>query len=80
MTEAERLADELTAESPYYEAAAELRRLQAENLELRKDAERWRYSVKIGPNQTMNWLDVYDDWDGDGEFTAAIDAAKEQTP
>jgi hypothetical protein len=48
---------------------------------LRADAERWRYSVAIGGNQTMNWLDVYDDWDGDGDFTDQIDAAraKEQT-
>ena len=45
------------------------------------DANRWRYSVAIGGNQTMNWLDVYDDWDGDGDFTDQIDAAraKEQT-
>lgn len=39
------------------------------------DAARWRYSVAIGENQTMNWRDVYDDWDGDGDFTNAIDAA-----
>ena len=47
----------------------------------RADAERWRYSVAIVGNQTMNWLDVYDDWDGDGDFTDQIDAAraKEQT-
>jgi hypothetical protein len=46
------------------------------------DAERWRYSVTIGGNQTMNWLDVYSDWDGDGDFTDQIDAAraKEKTP
>lgn len=42
-----------------------------------KDAERWRYSVEIGGNQTMNWLDVYDDWNGDGDFTAQIDSAME---
>ncbi len=49
---------------------------------MKADAERWRYSVTIGGNQTMNWLDVYDDWDGDGDFTDQIDAAraKEQTP
>ena len=82
MTEADRLADELTGESHYYEAAVELRRLQAENEALRADAERWRYSVTIGGNQTMNWRDVYDDWDGDGDFTDQIDEAraKEQTP
>ena len=56
--------------------------MRAENEALRADAERWRYSVTIGGNQTMNWLDVYDDWDGDGVFTDQIDAAraKEQTP
>jgi hypothetical protein len=56
--------------------------LKAENEALRADAERWRYSVTIGGNQTMNWLDVYDDWDGDGDFTDQIDTAraKEQTP
>ena len=40
-----------------------------------KDAARWRYAVEIGGNQRMNWLDVYDDWDGDGSFADAIDAA-----
>lgn len=39
------------------------------------DAELWRYSVAIGGNQTMNWLDVYDDWDGEGDFADAIKAA-----
>ena len=54
---------------------------QAGAAPLKADAERWRYSVAIGGNQTMNWLDVYDDWDGDGDFTDQIDAAraKEQT-
>ena len=42
-----------------------------------KDAARWRYALEIGGNQTMNWLDVYDDWDGDGDFTAQIDSAME---
>ena len=41
-----------------------------------KDAARWRYAVAIGGNQVMNWLDVYDDWDGDGDFADAIDAAR----
>lgn len=40
-----------------------------------RDAARWRYAVAIGGNQCMNWLDVYDDWDGDGDFADAIDAA-----
>lgn len=43
-----------------------------------EDAARWRYSVKIGENQVMNWLDVYDDWNGEGFFTDAIDAARSQ--
>ena len=42
-----------------------------------KDAGRWQYSVAIGPNQSMNLLDVYDDWNGEGEFADAIDAAKD---
>jgi hypothetical protein len=41
-----------------------------------KDAGRWQYSMAIGPNQSMNLLDVYDDWNGEGEFADAIDAAK----
>lgn len=43
---------------------------------LAEDAARWRFSVADGGNQRMSWLDVYDDWDGDGNFTAAIDAAR----
>lgn len=50
----------------------------AEIERLRTDAARWRYAVAIGGNQTMNWLDVYDDWNGDGEFAAAIDAAMKE--
>ena len=45
---------------------------------LGEDAARWRFSVADGGNQRMSWLDVYDDWDGDGDFTAAIDAARTQ--
>jgi hypothetical protein len=41
-----------------------------------KDAARWRYAVEIGGNQRMNWLDVYNDWDGEGSFVDAIDAAR----
>lgn len=44
-------------------------------MELERDAKRWRYAVADGGNQRMNWLDVYDDWDGDGDFADAIDAA-----
>ena len=45
---------------------------------LAEDAARWRFSVADGGNQRMSWLDVYDDWDGDGDFTAAIDTARTQ--
>ena len=45
---------------------------------LAEDAARWRFSVADGGNQRMSWLDVYDEWDGDGDFTAAIDAARAQ--
>lgn len=49
-------------------------------VELERDAARWRYALADGGNQRMNWLDVYDDWDGDGDFADAIDAAmKEQS-
>lgn len=48
-------------------------------VELERDAARWRYALADGGNQRMNWLDVYDDWDGDGDFADAIDTAmKEQ--
>ncbi len=40
-----------------------------------RDAARWRFAVEIGGNQAMNWLDVYDDWGGKGDFSDAIDAA-----
>lgn len=42
-----------------------------------KDAARWRYAVAIGENQAMNWLNVYNDWEGEGSFVDAIDAARE---
>lgn len=43
------------------------------------DAERWRFAVAPGLEQSMMWLDVYEDWDGSDDFGAAIDAAKGQT-
>lgn len=52
--------------------------LLEENEALARDAARWRYSTAYGGNQTMNWLDVYDDWDGDGYFADAIDAAMKE--
>lgn len=43
------------------------------------DAARWRFAVAPGLEQSMMWLDVYEDWDGSDDFGAAIDAAKGQT-
>ena len=45
---------------------------------LAEDAARWRFSVTYRDDLRMNWLVVYDEWDGDGDFTAAIDAARTQ--
>lgn len=42
---------------------------------LRADAERWRYAIAPGVDQSMRWLDVYEYWSGEDDFTAAIDAA-----
>lgn len=47
---------------------------------LGEDAARWRFSVTYRDDLRMNWLVVYDEWDGDGDFTAAIDAAREAQP
>lgn len=44
-----------------------------------RDAERWRFAVAPGPEQSMMWMDVYEDWDGSDDFGAAIDAARGQT-
>lgn len=46
---------------------------QAEAAE--RDAARWRYAIADGGNQSMNFMDIYADWDGDGDFVAAFDAA-----
>lgn len=58
-----------------FDPYARIAELEAQVQALSLDAGRWRYSVAIGENQVMNWLDVWDDWDGDGDFTTAIDAA-----
>ena len=39
------------------------------------NAERWRHAIADGENQSMNFLDIFDDWDGDGDFVEAFDAA-----
>lgn len=41
-----------------------------------RDAERWRYAISDGGNQSMNFMDIFDDWDGDGSFVEAFDAAR----
>lgn len=45
---------------------------------LAEDAARWRFSVTYRDDLRMSWLVVYDEWDGDGDFTEAIDAARTQ--
>ena len=46
---------------------------------LAEDAARWRFSVTYRDDLRMNWLVVYDEWDGDGDARRAIDAARTQT-
>lgn len=41
-----------------------------------RDAERWRYAIADGGNQSMNFIDIFDDWDGDGSFVEAFDKAR----
>lgn len=41
-----------------------------------RDAERWRYAIAEGGNQSMNFIDIFDDWDGDGSFVEAFDKAR----
>ena len=41
-----------------------------------RDAERWRYAIADSGNQTMNFIDIFDDWDGDGSFVEAFDKAR----
>ena len=49
-----------------------------------RNAERWCHAIADGENQSMNFLDIFDDWDGDGDFVEAFDAAmlaaKKETP
>lgn len=66
--EAVRLADWLEADACDLEAP---RRAAADVL----DGKRWRYAIADGGNQSMNFLDIYDDWDGDGAFVDAFDKA-----
>lgn len=43
--------------------------------EVKSNAERWRHAIADGENQSMNFLDIFDDWGGDGDFVEAFDAA-----
>ena len=43
--------------------------------EVKSNAERWRHAISDGGNQSMNFLDIFDDWDGDGDFVEVFDAA-----
>lgn len=92
MSEALRLADELTAESPYYAAAAELRRLDKALedsfvllLELRADRDnvlaendKLRAAAELGLEAfDMNWDEEPYDTDWAKVANAAIAALKE---
>lgn len=43
--------------------------------EVKSNAERWRYAIADGGNQSMNFMDIFDDWDGDGDFVEVFDDA-----
>ena len=44
--------------------------------EVKSNAERWRYAIADSGNQSMNFIDIFDDWDGDGSFVEAFDKAR----
>ena len=44
--------------------------------EVKSNAERWLYAIADGGNQSMNFIDIFGDWDGDGDFVAVFDAAR----
>ena len=44
--------------------------------EVKSNAERWRYAIADSGNQTMNFIDIFDDWNGDGDFVEAFDKAR----
>lgn len=43
--------------------------------DVQSNAERWIYAIADGGNQSMNFIDIFDDWDGDGDFVEVFDAA-----
>lgn len=44
--------------------------------DVQSNAERWIYAIADGGNQSMNFIDIFDDWDGDGSFVEAFDKAR----
>lgn len=40
-----------------------------------RDAERWRHAISDGGNQSMSFIDIFNGWDGDGDFVEVFDAA-----
>lgn len=44
--------------------------------EVQSNAERWIYAIADGGNQSMNFMDIFGDWDGDGSFVEVFDAAR----
>lgn len=44
--------------------------------DVQSNAERWIYAIADGGNQSMNFIDIFDDWDGDGSFVEVFDAAR----
>ena len=43
--------------------------------EVKSNAERWRHAISDGGNQSMSFIDIFNGWDGDGDFVEAFDAA-----
>lgn len=43
--------------------------------DVQSNAERWIYAIADGGNQSMNFIDIFDDWGGDGDFVEVFDAA-----
>lgn len=44
--------------------------------DVQSNAERWIYAIADGGNQSMNFIDIFGDWDGDGDFVEVFDAAR----
>lgn len=44
--------------------------------DVQSNAERWLYAIADSGNQSMNFMDIFGDWDGDGSFVEAFDKAR----